>query len=85
MPPTTIFETLHILERLGLRKPFGYDRTQTEVWVIELRNGSLFQSLEANDGGSAKTAKRFSSKAEAEQLMDRNPWIYQMGGLAKKL
>lgn len=51
-------------------------------WVIEFRNGSFFQSLEADHGGPLETAQKFDSKEEAEELMNQNPWIYMNGGMA---
>ena len=51
-------------------------------WVIELRNGSYFQNLDADEGGPIKTAQRFDSKEAAEEFMDHNLWIYHNGGMA---
>ena len=51
-------------------------------WVIEFRNGSFFQSLEADHGGPLATAQKFDSLEKAEELMNRHPWIYANGGMA---
>ena len=52
------------------------------MYYIEFRDGSYFQSLEAVKGGQIKTAKAFSTKADAEAFMDAHGWIYANGGMA---
>jgi hypothetical protein len=50
-------------------------------WVIEFRNGTLFQDLEADHGGPIETAQRFESEALARTFMNANPWIAFNGGM----
>ena len=50
--------------------------------VIEFRNGTLFQSLEAEHGGPLATAQRDRSEAAAAAFMDEHQWIYFNGGMA---
>lgn len=52
------------------------------MWVIEFRNGSLFENLEADHGVTIDKAMKFSSKKEVEAFMDKHFWIYFNGGMA---
>lgn len=58
------------------------DLFNKEQYVIEFRNGSFFQNLEADRGGLLASAQKFNSKEEAEKFMDIHPWIYINGGMA---
>lgn len=51
-------------------------------WVIEFRNGALFQNLAAKHGGRAETALKFESEAKAKTFMDQHRWIRINGGMA---
>jgi hypothetical protein len=53
-----------------------------EKWAIEFRNGSFFQTPEADYGGPLKTAKTFGSKQETEKYMNQHNWVYINGGMA---
>ena len=55
---------------------------KTTRWVIEFRNGSFFQNLEAKNGSSKESAQKFDSKTAAETFMDTHQWIYTNGGMA---
>jgi hypothetical protein len=50
-------------------------------WVIEFRSGSFFQSLDADNGGPAKTAQQFATYAEADAFVDAHTWIAFNGGM----
>lgn len=63
--------------------PAEFNET-SEKWVIEFRNGGLFQNLESDHGGPLETACRFGSKQEAEAFMSANSWISLNGGMAKR-
>lgn len=56
-----------------------------DVWVIEFRSGTYFQNLEADYGGPKETAQKFASKAEAENFMNANRWMWFNGGMATPL
>lgn len=51
------------------------------MYVIEFRNGSFFQNLTSERGGSRATAQRFSTKREAETFMNQHSWIMFNGGM----
>lgn len=51
------------------------------MYVIEFRNGSFFQSLTADRGGSRATAQRFTSSQQAEDFMRQHEWILANGGM----
>ena len=55
------------------------------VWVIEFRNGSFFQSFEADQGGPRETALRFDSKEKTKAFMDAHEWIYSNGGMPMRI
>jgi hypothetical protein len=57
-------------------------RTTEMAWLIEFRNGSFFESLEADHGTTADHAMRFATKADAERFMNEHAWIYMNGGMA---
>ncbi|MBU0624722.1 hypothetical protein KKF05_00050 [Patescibacteria group bacterium] len=61
----------------------AYDRllADFDLWVIEFRNGGLFQNLEATNSGPLETAQRFETKEAAERFMQQNEWIYDNGGM----
>lgn len=50
-------------------------------WVIEFRSGSFFQSLDADNGGPTKTARRFASYDEADAFIEAHTWIAFNGGM----
>lgn len=50
-------------------------------YVIEFRNGSFFQNLTSERGGSRATAQRFNSAPAAEIFMSRHSWIMFNGGM----
>ncbi len=51
------------------------------MFVIEFRNGSFFQNLEADHGGPTETAQKFGSEAEAKMFCHRHMWILMNGGM----
>lgn len=54
-------------------------------YVIEFRNGSFFQNLEAENSGPKETAQKFNSKQECVEFMDKHDWVYFNGGMAKEV
>jgi hypothetical protein len=54
------------------------------MWVIEFRNGSFFQSLEAEHGGPRASAQQFRSERAADLFMREHEWILFNGGMAVK-
>jgi hypothetical protein len=46
-------------------------------YVIEFRNGSFFQNLEADHGGPKKTAQKFNSKQECVEFIKKNPLVIE--------
>jgi len=52
------------------------------MYVIEFRDGSFFQSLEADHGGPKATAQRFESIHAADNFMRSHEWILFYGGMA---
>jgi len=50
-------------------------------FVIEFRSGTYFQNLSSQNGGPLKTAKAFTSRAEADEFMHVNDWIMWNGGM----
>lgn len=54
-------------------------------YIIEFRNGSFFQNLEAERGGPKETAQKFNSKQECIDFMNKNQWIYFNGGMEKSV
>jgi len=52
------------------------------MFVIEFRNGGLFQNLKANNSGPLDTAQRFPTEEAARAFMDAHDWIYFNGGMA---
>lgn len=58
---------------------------QPGQWAIEFRNGSFFQTLQAESGGPKITAMGFPSQKAAEVYMDQNPWILFNGGMPVKI
>ena len=55
-----------------------------QKWVIEFRNGGLFQNLKTDSSGPMATAQRFDTKEDAEYFMKDHPWILFNGGMAIK-
>jgi hypothetical protein len=51
-------------------------------FVIELRSGGYFQTLDADHSGPLKSAARFPTKEAATRFMDEHEWIYMHGGAA---
>lgn len=51
------------------------------MYVIEFRNGTFFQSLEADHGGPLASAQRFGSEQEAKMFCHRHMWILLNGGM----
>ena len=51
-------------------------------YIIEFRNGSFFQNLNADHGGPRETAQRFDSEAEVDAFMRDHEWILFNGGMA---
>lgn len=54
-------------------------------YVIEFRNGSFLQSLDADHGGPHETAQRFDSKEAAVTFADENAWLYVNGGMVREV
>lgn len=52
----------------------------TELWLIEYRNGSFFQSLSAPHGVSADKARKFKSVRDVDAFVTRNESILMGGG-----
>ena len=50
-------------------------------YIIEFRNGSYFKDLQSQIGCDAIAAKRFETKEECEELMDKHDWILFNGGM----
>ncbi len=51
-------------------------------YVIEFRNGGLFQNLEAESSGPLHTAQRFNTEEDVKTFMRANEWIFSNGGMA---
>ncbi len=51
------------------------------AYAIEFRNGSYFQGLDADRGGSLATAQTFSSEGEADDFCHKHEWILFNGGM----
>jgi hypothetical protein len=50
-------------------------------YIIEFSDGSFFQNVDADHGGSLATAQRFGSVKEANAIMDKERWIALNGGV----
>ena len=50
-------------------------------YIIEFRNGTYFKDLNSQHGCDAIAAKRFGTKEECEELMDKYDWIVLNGGM----
>lgn len=57
-------------------------KMKSAKWVIEFRNGSFFQNLEEDHGGTKESAQKFDSEKAAQTFMDTHQWIYTNGGMA---
>lgn len=51
-------------------------------WVIEFRNGSFFQNIEAETGGPLETAHRFASREDIDRFYEAHGWILANGAMA---
>lgn len=51
-------------------------------YVIEFRNGSYFQNLDAERGGPLATAQRFAREAAVREFTTEHEWILWNGGMA---
>lgn len=54
-------------------------------FAIEFRSGSHYQTEFVHVGGPALTAKRFRTRADAEDFMRANEWILLNGGMVVKV
>lgn len=51
-------------------------------WVIEFRDGTFFQNLEAEHGGPIETAQRFASKEAVDNFEEEHGWLLVYGSMA---